>query len=117
MPAAVLLAWLSGTLGVPCYSADIPPPAVGFAYSLPEHLEFDSSYVVPFVRRGVAGLPIGPRRARAMWVVAHELGHLRNGWTEQLADRWAAANWSFVVGLLGGTRQQAIRAWGLLHGG
>ena len=115
MVAAVLLVWLSGATGVPCFAADVPAPAVGLAYALPPHLEFDNRYVVPFVRFGVVGRDITPARARAMWVVAHELGHLRNGWTEPLADRWAARNWSLVVRLLGGTWAQAVAAWRLLH--
>lgn len=114
----ILLVWLTLALGVNTYARDIPAPDVGLAYSQPDqHIELDRGYVVRFVRRGVRGKQATPELAAAVYVIAHELGHLRCGWTEADADRWARRNWSYVVRLLGGTTPQAWRLWRVLDEG
>lgn len=113
-----LLVWLTLALGVDTYVRDIPAPDVGLAYSQPdEHIELDRAYVVRFVRTGLEGKQATPQLAAAVYVVAHELGHIRCGWTEEAADRWARTNWSRVVRLLGGTRRQAWQLWRVLDEG
>ena len=112
-----LIAVLTLALGVSCYSSDLPAPVVGYAYSLPARIVVDSSYVTPYVRFGLKGTKVTSRRADAVYVVAHELGHLRSSWTEAGANRWAHRNWSLVVRLLGGTRQQARQLWLVLSDG
>lgn len=113
----VAVVWLTVALQIPTQSCVIPLPYAGFTY-----FDGDRPYLVQLARERVMshlhrGLPGDPRGlAPAVWVVAHELGHVRTRSSdEKSASRWAARNWWLVVRTLGGTWTLAVRMWAYLH--
>jgi hypothetical protein len=66
---------------------------------------------LPVLKSGVPG--VSKREAEGIYVLAHELGHLRsNSSSEKVANNWARENFCFVVKKLNGAN--CYRLWFLL---
>lgn len=118
MFGCVLVAWLTVAIGMPASTCRvIVGPPVARASTMPG----DEQVWVEWAYTPIRGLPLLTRLAAIqVYVVAHELGHIRL-WpasSEFAADHWARTHYCSVVILLGVARDRARpacdRLWRLL---
>lgn len=111
--AATLIVWITNAFGLPVYNADLKPAYAGVSYfkhdgSEPRiYIDKEWAYALSHFQGSLILLRY--RLSVGIFVLAHELGHVRliTG-SEDRADNYACNHYVGVARKLGATIRQAI---------
>ncbi len=110
--AATLIVWISNAFGLPVYKADLKPTIAGLSIATaPDRgrIYIDKDWAPALSAFQGSLLTRRTRLAEGVFILAHELGHVRLlTRLEDRADRYACENYVYTARKLGATIAQAI---------